>query len=248
MARTPGSIKAETHERIVETAARAIRAHGYAGASVADVMKEAGLTHGGFYAHFASRDAMVEEAIDRAAGEGRTRLTAAAEGAEPGHALEAIVASYLSDRHVEHPESGCTLAALGSETARQAPALRRIATRQVRGLASLLAVQLPGGDTPDNRDGALALLCGMVGALSLARAVDDPALSRALRDAVARSIQRGPSRPRSPGRAGRFTPPRVASRDVVAGDTGPGDTGPADTGPIDTGGAAPSPRRRRRPR
>ena len=188
MARTPGSIKAETHERIVETAARAIRAHGYAGASVADVMKEAGLTHGGFYAHFASRDAMVEEAIERAADEGRARLTGVAERAEPGHALEAIVASYLSDRHVEHPESGCTLAALGSETARQAPALRRIATRQVRGLASLLAAQLPGGDTPDNRDRALTALCGMVGALSLARAVDDPALSRALRDAVARSI------------------------------------------------------------
>lgn len=188
MARTPGSIKAETHERIVETAARAIRAQGYAGASVADVMKEAGLTHGGFYAHFASRDAMVEEALDRAADEGRTRLTAVAEGAEPGHALEAIVASYLADRHVEHPESGCTLAALGSETARQAPALRRIATRQVKRLASLLAAQLPGGDTPGNRDRALTALCGMVGALSLARAVDDPALSRALRDAVSRSI------------------------------------------------------------
>lgn len=188
MARTPGSIKAETHERIVETAAHAIRAHGYAGASVADVMKQAGLTHGGFYAHFASRDAMVEEAIDRAADEGRARLTAVAERAEPGHALEAIVGSYLSDRHVEHPGSGCTLAALGSETRRQAPALRRIATRQVGGLAALLADQMPGGDTPDNHDRALALLCGMVGALSMARAVDDPALSRALRDAVARAV------------------------------------------------------------
>jgi TetR/AcrR family transcriptional regulator, transcriptional repressor for nem operon len=188
MSRTPGSIKAETHERIIETAGRAIRAHGYDGASVADVMKQAGLTHGGFYAHFASREAMLEEAIDRAADQGRARLQAVADRAEPGHALEALVASYLSDRHVEHPESGCTLAALGSETRRQAPALRRIATRQVGGLAALLAAQMPGGDTPDNHDRALALLCGMVGALSLARAVDDPALSRALRDAVARAV------------------------------------------------------------
>jgi hypothetical protein len=149
---------------------------------------------------------MVEEALDRAADEGRVRLTGVAERAEPGHALEAIVASYLSDHHVEHPESGCTLAALGSETARQAPALRRIATRQVRGLASLLASQLPGGDTADHRDRALTALCGMVGALALARAVDDPALSRALRDAVSRSItgEAAPGAARDPAPA----PPR----------------------------------------
>ena len=188
MARTPGSTKAETHERIVTTAARAIRARGYGGASVADVMKQAGLTHGGFYAHFESRDAMLEEALDCAAAEGRARLTAVAERAEPGCGLEALVASYLSDRHVAHPESGCTLAALGSETARQAPALRKIATRQVNGLAALLTAQMPGGDTPANRDRALATLSAMVGAIALSRVVDDPALSRALRDAVLRSI------------------------------------------------------------
>src|SRR5262249_17796022 len=125
MARTPGSTKAETHERIVKTAARAIREQGYDGASVADVMKQAGLTHGGVYAHFESRDAMLEEAVDCAAGDGRARLIAASEKAEPGRGLEAIVGSYLSDRHVEHPETGCSLAALGSETRRQSPALRR---------------------------------------------------------------------------------------------------------------------------
>ncbi|HEX7841449.1 MAG TPA: TetR/AcrR family transcriptional regulator [Kofleriaceae bacterium] len=192
MSRTPGSTKAETHERIVETAARAIREHGYAGASVADVMKQAGLTHGGFYAHFASREAMLEEALECAAAEGLSRLMAVSQLAEPGHGLEAIVASYLSDRHVEHPEGGCTLAALGTETARQAPGLRRVATRNVTATARLLAEQLPGGDTganrAENRDRALAMLSGMVGALILARMVDDPALSRAVRDAVARSV------------------------------------------------------------
>ena len=195
MARTPGSTKAETHERIVKTAARTIRERGYDGASVADVMKQAGLTHGGFYAHFDSREAMLEEALDCAAAEGRARLTAAAERAEPGHGLEALIASYLSDRHVEHPESGCTLAALGSETARQAPALRKIATRQVRGLADLLAAQLPG-DAADNRERALAMLASMVGAIALSRVVDDPALSRALREAVLRSAVAEPARGR----------------------------------------------------
>jgi len=195
MARTPGSIKAETHERIVKTAARAIREHGYGGASVADVMKQAGLTHGGFYAHFESREAMLEEAVDCAASEGRARLTAVSERAEPGRELEAIVGSYLSDHHVEHPGSGCTLAALGSETARQAPALRKIATRQVNGLAELLAAQLPG-DAAENRERALAMLSAMVGAIALSRVVDDPALSRALREAVLRSAVAEPARGR----------------------------------------------------
>jgi AcrR family transcriptional regulator len=191
MSRTPGSTKAETHERIVQTAARAIREHGYAGASVADVMKQAGLTHGGFYAHFASRDAMLEEALDRAAAESRGRMTAVGERAESGRALEAMIASYLSERHVEHPEAGCSLAALASETARQAPALRRIATRQVAGFAALIAEQLPGGDTPENRDRALATVASLVGALTLARVVDDPALSRAIRQAVTRAATAG---------------------------------------------------------
>ena len=79
MARTLNSRKHETHDRIVEVAARALRRRGYAGVGVADVMKEAGLTHGGFYAHFASRDAMLVEALERAGTESATRLKAAAD-------------------------------------------------------------------------------------------------------------------------------------------------------------------------
>lgn len=188
MSRTPGSTRAETHERIVETAARAIREHGYDGVSVADVMKQAGLTHGGFYAHFDSRDAMLEEALDRAASQAVARMAAVSERAAPGHAIEDMVAAYLSDRHVEHPETGCTLATLGPETVRQSPALRQVATRSAMAIARMLAEQLPGGDTPDNRDRALAMLSSLMGALILARLVDDDALSRKIRDAVARSI------------------------------------------------------------
>jgi AcrR family transcriptional regulator len=207
MARTPGSIKAETHERIVETAARAIRKHGYAGASVADVMKEAGLTHGGFYAHFASREAMLEQALERAASDAGGRLRAVLEQAEPGREIETIVASYLSDRHLEHPEAGCTLAALATETARQAPGLRRVTTRQVASLARLVGDYLPDPDDGDRREGALSAISTMVGAMILARAVDDPALSRAIRDAAARSISHkakaAPGRGRRARKAGR---------------------------------------------
>ena len=151
-------------------------------------MKQAGLTHGGFYAHFASREAMLEEALDRAATDSLARLIAAGQRAEPAAALDAIAAAYLSDRHVEHPEAGCTLAALGSETARSSPGVRRVATRNVATLIRVLAGHLPGGDDAANRERALAMLASMVGALTIARAVDDPALGKQVRAAVARSI------------------------------------------------------------
>lgn len=188
MARTAGTTKEATHERIVQTAARAIRKHGYDGVSVADVMKQAGLTHGGFYAHFASREAMLEEALDWAAADGLSRLVRASEAGDREAPLASLVAAYLSDRHVEHPESGCSLAALGSETARQAPELRRVATRNVGSLARLIASQLPGSDRAEHRAEVLTALASMVGALVLARAVDDPALSRELRGAVTQAI------------------------------------------------------------
>ncbi|HMG56772.1 MAG TPA: hypothetical protein VK601_24895, partial [Kofleriaceae bacterium] len=89
---------------------------------------------------------------------------------------------------VEHPEAGCTLAALGSETARSSPGVRRVATRNVATLIRVLAGHLPGGDDAANRERALAMLASMVGALTIARAVDDPALGKQVRAAVARSI------------------------------------------------------------
>src|SRR5688572_14076366 len=111
---TTGTKKQETHDKIVRTAAVAIRRSGYDGASVAAIMDEAGLTHGGFYAHFESRDAMLAEALDQGAAEALDRLGKASDGVAPGEALHAVVASYLSDRHLASPERGCTLAALGS--------------------------------------------------------------------------------------------------------------------------------------
>src|SRR5580765_7148909 len=108
MSRTPNSRKEDTHERIVEVAARAIRRHGYAGVGVADVMKEAGLTHGGFYAHFKSRDAMLVEALERA---GRDSSEAVARGVEARRArhvsaFRALVETYLGEAHLTAMETG----------------------------------------------------------------------------------------------------------------------------------------------
>src|SRR5271154_4013919 len=121
MSRIAPRAKAVTHERIVEAAARAIRRSGYDGTSVADIMKEAGLTHGGFYAHFPSREAMLAEAADRAGAETVAVSTRVAAAARPQQALQALVRAYLSDEHVNNVETGCPIAALGSEMPRQAP-------------------------------------------------------------------------------------------------------------------------------
>src|SRR5215204_4512265 len=95
------SRKEATHERIVKTAARAIRRSGYGGAGVAEIMKEAGLTHGGFYAHFDSREAMLAEAADRAGAESVAMLERIAAAAAPEKALETLIGAYLSSEHLE---------------------------------------------------------------------------------------------------------------------------------------------------
>src|SRR5947207_11513717 len=118
-----------THERILDVAARSLRRNGYAGVGVADVMKEAGLTHGGFYAHFDSRDALLAEAVDQAGAESLESLSRAVAGAKPGEELQALIESYHSERHLQAPEQGlgCAIAASGSEVSRQPPEVRRAA-------------------------------------------------------------------------------------------------------------------------
>ncbi|HZA92156.1 MAG TPA: TetR/AcrR family transcriptional regulator [Gemmatimonadales bacterium] len=178
------SRKEATHERIVEAAARAIRRSGYSGTGVADIMKDAGLTHGGFYAHFDSREAMLAEAADRAGAESVATLERIAAGAPPEKALETLMRAYLSKEHLERAESGCPMAALGSEMPRQAPEVRRAATRRIKEAIDLVARQLPEWGKPGAHEQALATLSTMVGAMVLARAVDDPKLSDAFRSAA----------------------------------------------------------------
>lgn len=176
--------KEVTHDRIVEVAARAIRRSGYAGTGVADIMKEAGLTHGGFYAHFASREALLAEAADRAGAEA-VRLSAdIAAAAAPGQSLQELMRAYLSKEHLEGIENGCPVAALGSEMHRQAPEVRHAATRHIKEMIDVVTRQLPDWGTPGAHQQAMFMVSSMIGTMVMARAVDDPRLSKALREAT----------------------------------------------------------------
>jgi AcrR family transcriptional regulator len=177
------SRKEATHERIVEVAARAIRRSGYDGTGVADIMKEAGLTHGGFYAHFPSRDALLAEAGDRAGAESVALAARVAATAPPGEALQRMMQAYLSDEHMAGIETGCPVSALGSEMPRQAPEVRRAATVHIKEMIDLFARQMPGWGQRETHEQAMMLVCGLVGTAVVARAVDDPKLSEALRAA-----------------------------------------------------------------
>lgn len=180
--------KDATHERIVSVAARAIRRSGYDGTGVADIMKEAGLTHGAFYSHFASREAMLAEAASKACAESASAVADVVANEAPGAALAAMLSAYLSKAHVENVEKGCPLAALGSETTRQAPEVRRVATRHIKEMIDLVARQSPDWGQSSAHERALVTLSTMVGTLLLARAVDDPALSDSLRDAALKHL------------------------------------------------------------
>jgi TetR/AcrR family transcriptional regulator, transcriptional repressor for nem operon len=182
------SAKEVTHARIVEAAARAIRRSGYDGTSVAAIMKEAGLTHGGFYAHFESREAMLAEAADRAGAEAVAVSAGIAATAPPDQALQRMLQAYLSKEHVKNRELGCPVAALGSETPRQSPQVRRAATRRIKEMIDVVARQSPDWGQPGAHEHALVTVATMVGALLLARAVDDPKLSDTLCNAALKHL------------------------------------------------------------
>ena len=177
------SRKEMTHTRIVETAARAIRRSGYDGTGVADIMKEAGLTHGGFYAHFSSRDAMLAEAADRAGEETLAIAKKVLAETPEDQALQALMHVYLSNEHMTNIEKGCSLVALGSEMPRQASEVRKASTCRVKEMVALIKSRLPDDESEANEK-ALVMFSTMVGTLLLARAVDDPELSEAFRQAA----------------------------------------------------------------
>jgi TetR/AcrR family transcriptional repressor of nem operon len=184
--------KEATHDRIVDAAARAIRRSGYNGTGVADIMKDAGLTHGGFYAHFPSREAMLAEAADRAGGEAVTMMQQLTASLPPQKALPAMMEAYLSKEHLLGIETGCAVAALGSEMPRQAPEVRRAATRRIKEMIDLVSRQLPDWGQPGAHERALFTVAAMVGTLVLARAVDDSKLSDSMRKAALKQL--APSR------------------------------------------------------
>ena len=185
---TPNPSRKElSHDRIVTAAARAIRRGGFEGVGVADIMKEAGLTHGGFYAHFDSRNAMLAEAMARAGQDSAARLTQgmALRKSRGASDLRALVEAYLSDRHLEDIEAGCPVAALACEVPRQSPEVQEAAAQRVHGLLAIVGRALPP-DAP--ADSAALLASQLVGALLLARALGNKARSQALLKATRRSL------------------------------------------------------------
>ncbi len=180
--------KEASHERIVCAAARAIRRSGYDGTGVADIMKEAGLTHGAFYAHFASREAMLAEAADRAGAESNAVAAKVIAAAPPEQALQALIQVYLSKEHLASIETGCPVSALGSEMPRQTPEVRRAATLRIKEMIDLVARQLPDWGQPSAHERALVTVATMVGTLMLARAVDESVLSDAFCNATLKSL------------------------------------------------------------
>lgn len=186
MSRKPNSRKEETHERIVDAAARAIRRHGYAGVGVAEVMKEAGLTHGGFYAHFESRDALLVQALERAGRDSFEAVTRAAEvqGRKGVSPWRSLIETYLADHHLASMETGCPVAALGSDMPRQSAAVREASAVRVQRLIGTVRAALPG--VPRATAGVLAGT--MVGSLQLARALGDNAEGKALLAAARKTL------------------------------------------------------------
>jgi len=175
--RYPPAHKASTRRRIVDGTAAALRARGVSGVGVADLMRQAGLTHGGFYAHFTSKDALVAAAIAAAAEQSVRNLRKAVQRAGGKPPLEAIVDAYLSPAHRDRPERGCALATLAAELARESSAARRALTVQFDDLLAFLGEHVPDRRGASRRRRAMAVLSCLVGALTLSRAVDSPETS-----------------------------------------------------------------------
>lgn len=178
---------AANRETILEVAGTLFRERGYDGIGVADIMKRAGLTHGGFYGHFASKDDLAAEITARVLGrEGwLERLTG-----KRRPAMADVVRNYLSPRHRDDPGHGCLFAALGSDVARQPRSVRRAFTDGLRKRLDIVRNLLPGRSAAVRRQKAIAVMAGLVGALVLARAVDDPKLSDEILEAVAAALDR----------------------------------------------------------
>jgi TetR/AcrR family transcriptional repressor of nem operon len=161
--------KLETHARIVKKASVRLREKGAHGIGVADLMKEAGLTHGGFYAHFDSREALVIEAFAYAMDRSTERWRKLAEQTPAEQRLAAIVASYLTPVHRDDPGHGCAVPTLGAEIAREGPKTRRAFAAKLDEMIDMLAEQIPDVSPDAARKQAMAAIATMMGALVLAR-------------------------------------------------------------------------------
>ncbi len=171
--------KEQTRQRIIETASRKFRTDGVAATGIAGLMAEAGLTHGGFYAHFTSKEDLVRAALEAALDQTKaTRQKALDSASSRPESLEALIRFYLRPAHRDTPERGCAAAALISEIARHEPETRAIFTTRLLGLMAQITNVLPPEMSQAERETmTIGLFAILMGCLQMARAVDDPALS-----------------------------------------------------------------------
>ncbi len=174
-------------DRVLDVAGRLFRERGFDGIGVADLMKSAGLTHGGFYGQFGSKEELMAEACSRSFDSAVQTWTQVAANAD-ANPLASVTRAYLSRRHRDNPGEGCVMAALGADATRQGSGLRHAVTEGTRRLLDLFASFAPGRSQAVKRERAVVAYASMVGALILARAVDDATLSDEILKTVAKSL------------------------------------------------------------
>jgi TetR/AcrR family transcriptional repressor of nem operon len=181
--------KEETRKKVLRAAAAAVRARGPDGVGVAEIMAQAGLTHGGFYAHFPSKEALVAAAVEEAFGQSRRHFTRITEGMSADQALASFVDAYVSSEHRDNPQHGCPISTLTSDMPRQGAAVRAAFDAGVAGAAARLEAWLPGQDLLARHSLASSLMSEMAGAVALARAVSDRAMAERLLEATRHHIK-----------------------------------------------------------
>ena len=184
--------KAQIHRKIVHDASRRVRAEGLAGAAVAAVMQNAGLTHGGFYKHFGSKDELLVESLKEGFREFTDRLVCTAEQSPRAEAWKAIVRAYLHPEMCEHPERGCPLAALAPELARADKRMKPQIVAELVNYRNRMLPFMPGRRTADKERAFFAIFSTMIGAVEMARLLPDRAIQekvlRSARDFLLRSF------------------------------------------------------------
>lgn len=177
--RYPAEHKERTRERIIRAASRRFR-RGGATVGIAELMKALKLTHGGFYRHFRSKDDLFAEALGKAFEESRARMSKAVEQAKPGQEVRAVIEGYLTEEHCADRAGGCPIAALSAEVARYPRGVRKAWDRALLQNDPALAPYMPGATEKERRVHVAALMSGMAGTLSMARAVCDDRLRRSI--------------------------------------------------------------------
>ncbi len=178
---------AQNRERTIEVAARLFRERGFDGIGVADLMKSAGLTHGGFYGNFASKEDLMAQACARAMNASLDTLQQTVDRGGKD-VLAEVATAYLSPAHRDRPGEGCAIAALGAEATRHDSPVRGVFTQAICSVIDVLSGLLPGKSKRAMRERALTIYASMVGAMVLARAVDDVELSEEILRSVLASI------------------------------------------------------------